>query len=243
MTALLPGETITGINDGLRLIQNPAGLSFGTDALLLAAFVRRDPARTALEYGSGSGAVTMLLAARRKFALTVALEIQPAYADLTRRNLELNGLGEAAEAVCCDVRTYRRTCDAVVTNPPYLKTGAGRRNRDDGRYAARHEVNGTVLDFCLSAARNLTFGGLFYAVYRPDRSVDLLAAMRETGLEPKRICFVHPDVSHSPCLFLTVGKKGANPGCEVMKPLFLTGPDGAPTPEATRLTQTGEWPY
>ena len=40
---LFGNETLTVVNDGIKLIQNPAGLTFGTDALMLAAFVRRAP--------------------------------------------------------------------------------------------------------------------------------------------------------------------------------------------------------
>lgn len=238
---LRQGETLTQVNDGIELIQNPAGLTFGTDALLLAAFLRPAPHAAAAEFGSGSGIVSMLLARRNKLKHIDALEVQPYYADLTRRNILHNGLTDQIEAVCRDVREPSREYDVIFTNPPYMKTESGRRNEDDGKFAARHEVNGDIDDFCRAAAKSLKYGGDFYAVYRPDRAVDLLTAMRRAAIEPKRLCFVHPDESHKPCLLLVSGKRGGKAGCEVMRPLFLTREDGSPTPDASRIYETGNW--
>ncbi len=241
MSHLLEGETLTAVNDGIELIQNPAGLTFGTDALLLAAFVKRSPYSVGAEFGSGSGIISMLLATRSKLKHIYALEVQPDYADLTRRNLLHNRLDEKVEAVLGDVRDFDRECDVIFTNPPYMKTESGKRNEDDGKFAARHEVNGGISDFCRAASKNLKYGGDFYAVYRPDRMIDLLAAMREAGIEPKRLCFVHPDENHKPCLLLVSGKRGGKTGCDVLRPLFLTNSDGAPTPDAASIYETGDW--
>ena len=205
---LFGNETLTVVNDGIKLIQNPAGLTFGTDALMLAAFVRRAPQSVGAEFGSGSGIISLLLASRGKLKKIYAVENQEYY--------------------------------SLFTNPPYMKVGAGKRNADDGKYAARHEVCGDIYDFCRSAARNLKYGGYFYCVYRPDRAVDLLFAMRESSIEPKRIAFVSQDTLHKPSLMLVEGKRGGNPSCEVMKTLFLTH-GGSPTPEAEAIYRTGEW--
>ena len=238
---LRKGETLTKVNDGIELIQNPAGLTFGTDALLLAAFLRPAPHAAAAEFGSGSGIVSMLLAKRHKLRHIDALEVQPYYADLTRRNVLHNGLGDQIEAVCRDVRELSYEYDIIFSNPPYMKTESGKRNENDGKFAARHEVNGDIHDFCRAAAKNLKYGGDFYAVYRPDRMMDLLSAMRNAAIEPKRLCFVHPSERHKPCLLLVAGKRGGKAGCDIMRPLFLTREDGSPTPDATRIYETGDW--
>ncbi len=235
MSEIAANETLTNVNDGLALIQNPDGLTFGTDAFLLSAFVRRAPHAMAAEFGSGSGIVSMLLAKRNKLKHIDAIEVQPYYADLTRRNLLHNRLEDRVEAIRCDVRELSREYDVIFSNPPYMKTESGRRNEDDGKFAACHEVNGNIDDFCRAAAKNLKYGGDFYVVYRPDRMIDLLAAMRNAAIEPKKLCFVHPDEAHKPCLLLVAGKRGGKAGCDVMRPLFLTSPDAA------RIYETGDW--
>ena len=235
-------EFTTEINDSLRLNQLSEGLKFGTDALLLASFIRRMPAKDAVEYGAGSGVISLLLAARNKFRRITAVEIQPDYAALVRKNAEENGLSGRVSAVCADIRDFRAEADVIFTNPPYMKTGSGYRNTDDGKYIARHEVFGDIGSFCRSAARNLKYGGLFYVVYRPDRLTDLFFSLRENRLEPKRILFAAATADHAPSLVLIEAKKGAAPGAVLLPVLHLTAPDGTDTGIMKRIYETGDYP-
>ncbi|MFA6947886.1 MAG: methyltransferase [Eubacteriales bacterium] len=217
----LGGEFVTGVNYSLRLIQKRAGLLFGTDALLLAAFVRGGVHADAAEFGSGSGIVSLLCAVRRKIPRIYAREVQPDYPELTRRNVKLNNLADIIEPVCTDARDFRREVDAVFTNPPYMTVSSGKRNDDDGKYAARHELHGDILDFCRAAARVIRFGGSFYAVYRTDRLCDLVCAMRESGIEPKRIIMTANDVSAQFSMALVEGRRGGRPSLFTPGALFL----------------------
>ena len=106
---------------------------------------------------------------------------------------------------------------------------------------ARHEVHGGIGDFCLAAGRLLRHGGLFYAVWRPDRLVDLISSMRCAGLEPKRMTMVHSRVSLPPCLVLCEAKKGAAPGCHVTPPLIMYREMSVYTDTLTRIYETGEF--
>ena len=60
------------VNDNLRLIQDTEGLTFGTDALLLAGYINGRYKR-GLELGCGSGIISMLLLTRSKADKVVAL--------------------------------------------------------------------------------------------------------------------------------------------------------------------------
>ena len=75
------------VNDSLKLIQNTEGLTFGTDALLLAGYINTKLKR-GCELGAGSGIISMLLLTRKKLSSAVALEVQRDYADLTAKNAE-----------------------------------------------------------------------------------------------------------------------------------------------------------
>ena len=238
---LLPGETLTTVNDGIRLLQNPNGLTYGTDAFLLASFLRRVPHGTGLEIGCGSGIISLLLAKRQKLKHIHALEVQAYYAELAKRNIRLNGLEDTIEVFHADARSARNIYDVVFMNPPYMKVDSGKRNRDDGKFAARHEVFGDIGELTAAAARCLKSGGSFYAVYRPDRMMDLLAAMRDNRMEPKRLCTVHADRFHKPSLLLVEGRRDGSSGCDYLRPLFLSEPDGSPTEEAKIIYESGNW--
>ena len=75
MIKLEDGERIDFVNDKLKLLQKPQGLTFGTDALLLAGYVNESGALGA-ELGSGSGIISMLLLTRDKLASATAIEVQ-----------------------------------------------------------------------------------------------------------------------------------------------------------------------
>lgn len=219
------GERLDEVNERLKLIQKTDGLTFGTDAYLLAAYTYSCGGHAA-ELGGGTGIVSLLAASRRRFEHITVAEIQEDYAELIRRNIALNSLGERVEVVCKDIRNLKpadigREVDAVFSNPPYMKTQSGKRNENDGKYIARHEVFGGIDDFCAAACRLLKFGGKFFVVYRPDRLIDLIDALRSNKLEPKKMTFVQADTKTSPSMVLIEAKKGASPSLILTKTLIM----------------------
>ena len=223
---LLPDERIDQVNEQLSLIQKKNGLTFGTDAYLLAAFIRSHPKATAVELGGGTGIISLLLAARKKVASVTAVEVQPAFAELIGRNAEWNSLSDAVRPLCADLReitasTFGKEVDLVFSNPPYMKCDTGKRNEADEKYIARHEVCGGIADFCNAGARLLRYGGRFVCVWRPDRLTELLNALHDARLEPKRMTFVHADASSEPCMVLTEAVKGGSPSLYISPPLLL----------------------
>ena len=219
---LRDNERYDAVNDDISLIQKKDGLTFGTDALLLSGYVFGKYKR-GLELGGGTGIISMLLLTRGKLESCDALEVQEEYAELISRNAEHNGLSERLRAIHIDAREYKDTdgYDLVFTNPPYMKTDSGKRNYTDSKNIARHEVYGTIYDFLEAAKRLLKFGGAFYAVYRPDRLIDLISAMRENKIEPKRMTFVHADLKSEPSMVLIEGRLGGKSGARVTAPLII----------------------
>lgn len=249
--ALQADERLDRINEQLFLIQKKRGLTFGTDAFLLAAFVQPQPRDCAVDLGSGTGILPLLLSARRKIRRTFAVEIQPPFADLIRRNAELNGMADRIAPICRDLRELQpqdlpEQPRLIVSNPPYQKPGSGRTNRDDGNKIARHETYGGIEDFCACAGRLLQDGGRFVSVWKPERLSDLFAALRANRLEPKRMVLVHSDRFAPPCAVLTDATKSAAPGLRILPPLFLyeplekrgAGQSRIMTPEAKAVYET-----
>ena len=80
---------------------------------------------------------------------------------------------------------------------------------------------GDIGDFCCAAKRMLRYGGRFAAVYRPDRLTDLIYGMREAGLEPKRMTFVHADAEAEPSMVLVEARADGKSGMLLTKPLLI----------------------
>ncbi len=243
---LLPGERAVAAGGRVSIITDGTGLAWGTDAWLLAAFVRRR--RRMCELGSGCGVVSLLCAAYKKSSDVTGLELLPAAADRSNRSAELSGLSGSVRFLCRDIRDVRYTdpdiggrFGAVFANPPYI-AHPGRAPADPAADAARHELNGTLADFCSAAARLLDHRGSFYCVFRPDRLPDLFSAMRAARIEPKRLTEVYPDTVSPPSLVLCEGVLGAAPGLQVSPPLFIfrDGPDPGRREHTARMERIYE---
>ena len=54
------GERLDAVNERITLIQKKDGLTFGTDAFLLASFIKPRKSGRALELGAGTGIISLL---------------------------------------------------------------------------------------------------------------------------------------------------------------------------------------
>ncbi len=220
------GEKTIQINNELKLSQNVRGLTFGTDAYLLAAYVKGGTRKRCADLGSGTGIISLLCAERDKFSKIYACEIQESFVSLIEKNIAQNSFDGRIIPICADVRSLKAAdvggeLDAVMANPPYMKVNSGKRNEHDEKFIARHEVMGDINDFCACAYRLLKHGGKFYTVWRPDRLCDLIFALRSNRLEPKSMTFVHATPESEPCIVLIQSTKGASSGSKLSRPLFL----------------------
>lgn len=242
-------ETVHDVNEQIRLTQNPDGLTFGTDAYLLAAYVRPRRTAVAVDLGSGTGIIPLLCLAREKAARFTAVEIQPSFCQLIRRNAEENGFASRLTPLCADVRELTAAslgteADLATANPPYMALNSGARNTADEKYIARHETAGTVKDFCAAAGRLLKHGGRFVCVFRPERLADLFEGLRAARLEPKRMTLVQATYAAVPSMVLVEAVKYAAPGMTVTPPLCLWAADPTrPEKPAEPMVQTAEAAY
>ncbi len=223
---LFDDERLDKVNEQITLIQKKDGLTFGTDAYLLAAFTKQQKYARAAELGTGTGIISLLCAAKDRFAHIDAYEIQKDFFDITERNIALNGLNDKVKAYNADIRDVKANMfggevDVVFSNPPYMKTDSGKRNESDRKYIARHEVCGDIGDFCSAAYRLLKHGGKFYCVWRPDRLSSLVYALKQNRFEPKIAVFVHADEKTEPSTVLVSATKGGAEGMKILPPLFL----------------------
>jgi tRNA1(Val) A37 N6-methylase TrmN6 len=228
-------KKIDKVNENITITQLDGGLKYGTDAFLLAAYMRRMPSARSLELGGGTGIISLLAASGGKLGKIYVCEIQRVFSELIEKNAAENALGDKVVSICRDLRDLKASdiggeVDVVFSNPPYMKTDSGKRNETDEKYIARHEVYGDIFDFCATAARMLKFGGLFYCVYRPDRLSELMAAMKSSSLEPKRMTFVHSDTASEPSMVLIEAKRGAAPSTKITPPLIMYRDGASVTP-------------
>lgn len=242
---LKPGERLDDLQfNGLKLIQRPDAFRFGTDSVLLADFAAPRHGDRAVDLGCGTGAIAVLMAAHRPGLHVDAVEIQPLIADMARRSILLNNMQDAVTLHEMDMREAWRTIGAgmrslVVCNPPYGRSGAALESVTDAKRIARHEGDLTPGEIARAASMLLKNGGRFCVIYPAPRAFEMMQAMQENHLAPKRIRTVHGVEGRAPKFVLMDAVKGGGPGLHWLEPLVLRHPDGSFTPEWHRIYTPG----
>ena len=227
MEFLLEGERLDDLErNGYKIIQNPKKFCFGMDAVLLTGFAKVKEGEKCLDLGTGTGIIPILLEAKTKGAHFTGLEIQEESADMAVRSVQYNHLEEKVDIVTGDIKEASQifgaaSFDVVTSNPPYMNDLHGLKNPELPKAIARHEVLCTLEDVVREAARLLKPGGRFYMVHRPFRLAEIIRAMSQYKLEPKRLRMVHPYIDREPNMVLIEGVRGGRAMLKVEKPLIV----------------------
>ena len=204
------------------------------DRFLELAGIR--PGETVFDMGCGTGLLGLLLLQRQSELTVTGIDIQPAAVALAERAAAENRLTDRLTFRCIDLRQVRQhfstgSFDLVVCNPPYYPPASGKVSGDSARRTARSETEVSLADICAAASYLLRWGGKFCLVHKPERLTDTACALREAGMEPKRLRFVQNRPDTAPSLFLIEGCRGGKPGVDIQPPLLLQTDTGAPTGE------------
>lgn len=240
-TLLKPGERLDDLQrNGHEIIQDPDRFCFGMDAVLLSGFAKVKNGGKAIDLGTGTGILPILLSAKTGGRHFTGLEVQHDSADMASRSVKLNGLEDRIDIIEGDIKEVRALFDAasfdtVVTNPPYMTGGHGIVNPEGPKAIARHEILCTLKDVVTAAAYLLKEGAGLYMVHRPFRLPEIFEEMRKVNIEPKRMRLVYPSVDKEPSMVLIEGRKGGNQRLKCEKPLIINGEDGRYTREITEV--------
>lgn len=234
---LKPGERVDELQrNGYRVIQNENGFCFGMDAVLLSGFARVKKGEQALDLGTGTGIIPILLEAKTEGEHFTGLEIQETSADMAGRSVRLNDLDQKVSIVKGDIKEAtdlfgKASFDVVTSNPPYMTGQHGLVNPDMPKAIARHEILCTLEDVISQASALLKENGRFYMVHRPFRLAEIMVMMNRYRLEPKRMKLVYPFADKEPNMVLIEGLKGGRPRITVEKPLIVYQKPGVYTDE------------
>ena len=243
---LLPDERIDDLQrNGYRIIQSKNGFCFGMDAVLLSGFICEGLSHTTeatkiIDLGTGTGIIPLLLRAKTNSRDLTGLEIQERSADMARRSVDLNKLGEDIKIVRGDICNAfeifgKAVFDVVTANPPYMKPSGGLTNPEDAKAIARHEIKCTFADVAYQAAALLKPQGKLFLVHRPERLAELVDTLRENRLEPKRLRMVHSFQDSQATMVLIEAAKGGNTFLKVDPPLIIYKSKGVYTDEILEI--------
>lgn len=185
--------------DGQLTLWQPAkgfGYRFNLDPVLLSGFA--PSSGVVLDLGSGCGVLGLAMILRGASRL-IAVEKEPAMAELIQRNAAENGLSDRVEVICADLRELGDfSVDHVVSNPPYFKAGTGRASENAIKDSARFERSGGLKDFLKCSRDHVKQDGTMSFVIRCDRKQDLIQHAADLGCWVQRIRHVRPHSDSEP---------------------------------------------
>ncbi len=143
-----------------------------TDATLFGAMTPVAGGERALDIGTGTGLLALILA-QSGTASVVGVELDPAAAEEADFNFRQSPWRERLTALRVDVRDYaakaKERFDLVVCNPPFFQNHS--KSSDAARQQARHDDNLPRQDLLAAVDRLLTSEGLFHLLL-PTHAVD-----------------------------------------------------------------------
>ena len=237
ITDLMENERLDDLQrNGLKIIQKTDGFCFGMDAVLLSGFASVKPGERALDLGTGTGIIPLLLSAKTKGDHFTGLEIQTEIMKMAQRSVALNGLEKKIDIIQGDIKEASRifgaaSFDVVTSNPPYMNDAHGLKNPGDVKAISRHEVLCSLEDVVREGTKALKPGGRFYMVHRPHRLAEIITVMRQYKLEPKRMKFVHPFADKDANMVLIEAVRGGGAWLKLEPPVIVYKEPGVYTDE------------
>ena len=139
---------------------------------------------------TGSGCVAISVLARRPDLSGIAVDISPGACEMAKKNASENGVSDKLEIKCADVRTLtlEGKYDAIVSNPPYIKSSVIDTLSPEVKREPRLALDGgdDGMDFYrLMIDRytdDLTEDGFFAFEIGYDQGDDIIRAAQERGM-------------------------------------------------------------
>ena len=224
----------------LTVLQDKSSFCFGIDAVLIADFARVKNGGKVFDLGTGTGIIPLLMAKTSKASHLTALEIQKESAEIASLNVEKNHLKEKISVVHGDIKSVRELfeperADVVTSNPPYAKANAVRKNPNEAKNIARHEILCNLEDVVSAASYLLKSNGSFFMIHRPERLSEIFVTFKKYRLEAKTLQLVQPFSYSAPTMVLIEGRKNARAEIKILPTLVIYKAQGEYSESVKRI--------
>ena len=218
--------------NGFKVYQNTSWFSFSLDSVLLANFVNiKKNTNNIIDFCSGNAPIPLILSTKINNNI-IGVEIQKEVYDLAKKSIKINDLDSRIEMLNMDIKQLVNiyetdTFDLITCNPPFFKVTEGSKINDNIiKSVARHEIKINLDDIFSISRKLLRNNGSICMVHRTDRLIDIITAMKNNNIEPKRIRLVYPKVNSESNIVLIEGVKNGNPGLKILPPLYVHDDNG-----------------
>ena len=171
--------------------QEVSAMKVGTDGVLLGAWATVSPEdRLALDVGTGTGVIALMLAQRSAGLEIIGIDIDEAAAGEAASNFAASPWASHLAARPVSLQTFiseweQQPFDLIVSNPPFFS--ASLKAPDAQRRTARHNDTLPLVELLAAARRLLSPSGRLSVIYPPEEARAFVMESESAGLYLSRL--------------------------------------------------------
>jgi len=186
-------------------------MKVGTDSVILGSWVRIGEARTALDIGTGTGLLALMLAQRSYLLQVDALEIDAQAASQAAKNVKESAFSDRVNVIRGDFRDFSiqtdKRYDLIISNPPYFQRSIA--PSDLPRMVARHAQKLGAAEILEKSGELLRPEGQLCMVMPFEQVEVVVSGALASGLYPARLLEIHATQGSGPkrsCVLFSLQK-------------------------------------
>lgn len=180
-------------------------MKVGTDGILLGAWSQTTGKKRALDIGTGTGLVALMLAQKEPSLDISALEIDTDALSQAKENIANSPWSAQVSLVSGDVIQWALDCnerfDLIVSNPPFFSGSL--KSTDQKRNLARHNEHLSFEQLLSSAKKVVSDEGVFDLILPMSERENFLAACLQRGWYEEKHLLISHNIEKPPIRFLT----------------------------------------
>lgn len=180
------------------IYHDKCAMKVGTDGVLLGAWADVANATSALDIGTGTGLIALMLAQRNRLMTIDAIDIDIEATVQATENIERTYFSSQIKVSHTSLQNLitDKKYDLIVSNPPFFVDSL--ESPDIQRTLARHTKSLSAIELIDSASRLISNVGRLCLIYPFEYKDDLLRVGKEYNLYTTRITNVYPTLKSNP---------------------------------------------
>jgi tRNA1Val (adenine37-N6)-methyltransferase len=190
--------------------QNNAAMKIGTDGILIGAWVNVSKKFRALDIGSGTGIISIMLCQRNLNLELDSIELSPSAIMDAKINIENCNWSNRIKLFQQDLKDFipSSNYDLIVSNPPYFKESLQPSNAE--RSKARHQKDLKLGDILKFSKQHLSKEGSLNIILPFEQKKEAIEFAKKHDLNTVRECAVYPKPDKAPHRILIEFSKNEN---------------------------------
>lgn len=170
--------------------QNKTAMKVGTDGVLLGAWTNiQEHAKSALDIGTGTGIIALMLAQRSKAYIT-AIEIEENAFSQAIDNVENSKWNDRINIIHCSLQNFKPKdkYDVIVSNPPFFHKSM--KSNNTAKNIARHSDSLNFDSLIKFTSLYLSKNGNASFIIPYDSKTNFISIAEKYFLYPKKTCVI-----------------------------------------------------